>query len=322
MTAAARVRPVCWLVMALAASCCTRTTLSPLEDRPDHAASGPRRPHLTHDADASSVSDTAQPTALADHPSGSTDADKVASRSVHLALGIPRDKDPSDDTLMVKPQYALSYNASRNVANWVSWNLNGSHFGNAPRHRGKFIPDETLSVGLYRVRHDDYSNSGYDRGHMVRSEERTASVQDNAATFLTTNILPQTHELNAGPWLRLEEYCQHMAQRDGKELYLMAGGIYEKRPIVTIGHGVAVSDKLFKIAVVLERGQGAGSVTESTRVLAVIMPNATGVLNHGWAPYRTTVDRIELETGYDFLPDVPEPIQRVIEARLDKGPAE
>lgn len=242
-------------------------------------------------------------------------------KSVHLTLGIPTDANPADDLLVVKEQYALSYNPTRNDPNWVSWNLNASHFGPAKRFSGKFMPDQQLPGGVYRVRHEDYSGSGYDRGHMVRSEERTASDADNQATFTTTNLLPQYHDLNAGPWLRLEEYCQHLAQRGGKELYIVAGGIFSANP-PTIGKGVAVPDATFKIVVVLERGQGLGEVTPQTRVIAASMPNKKGIQGEGWGQYRTTVDEIERQTGYDFLPEVPEAAQRAVEGRIDTGPTQ
>jgi endonuclease G len=242
-----------------------------------------------------------------------------ANASTHLALGTPRDADPSDDLLLTKPEYALSYNGRRNVANWVGWRLVASDFGPTPRHRGKFIADDSLPHGFYRVTHEDYVGSGFDRGHMCRSEDRTSSVEANRATFLLTNVLPQRHELNAGPWLRLEEQCQELAQREHKELFIASGPIFEGPP-ATIGHGVAVPPAFFKIVVVLEPGQGAADVSERTRVIAVVMPNQADLEHEGWARFRTSVDAIEARTGYDFLTAVPEAIQRVIEARVDDGP--
>ena len=265
----------------------------------------------------------AEPPPATPQPSAPPSPAQPPPASAHLALGAPTDADPSDDHLMIKPEYALSYNRSKNIANWVSWNLNASHFGDAPRMQGKFLSDESLPAGFYHVRHEDYVGTGFDRGHMVRSEERTRSPEDNRSTFLLTNILPQRHDLNAGPWLRLEEYCQRLAQKEGRELYLMAGGVFTagKAP-ETIGKGVAVPDAFFKIVVVVDRGQGAPAVNESTRVIAVIMPNTTGIMDSGWATYRTTVDDVERRTGYEFLSAVPEAVQRVVEARADGGPVD
>ncbi|HEU4406585.1 MAG TPA: DNA/RNA non-specific endonuclease [Polyangiaceae bacterium] len=236
--------------------------------------------------------------------------------SPHLALGVPADADPSDDQLLVKPQYALSYNPKRNGANWVGWNLNASHFGPAKRHQGKFLVDEQLPAGVYRVRHEDYTDSGFDRGHMVRSEERTATPDDNRATFLLTNILPQTHDLNAGPWLRLEEHCQELARR-GKDLYVVAGPLYAQNPPRIGRGGVAVPEAFFKVVAVLERGQGAADVGPGTRVIAVRMPNVKGISSDEWRRYRTRVDDVEKASGYDLLSDVAEATQAAIEARVD-----
>ena len=130
--------------------------------------------------------------------------------SVHVALGVPVDCDTTDDLIIIRKQYVLSYNKNKNVANWVAWNLNEDWFGDVPRYKGKFKTDTSLPEDCYHVRHEDYSNSGYDRGHMVRSEERTKSKEDNLTTFFLTNILPQTPDLNQGVWLNLEYYCEKL----------------------------------------------------------------------------------------------------------------
>ncbi len=240
------------------------------------------------------------------------------SGSVHLALGTPLRATPDDDFLMIKPQYALSYNRQRNVANWVSWNLDASYFGPAPRHKGKFLTDPSLPSGDYQVQDRDYAGSGFDRGHMVRSEERTRTPEDNLATFYLPNVLPQRHDLNAGPWLRLEDYLQELSQKENKELYVTAGGLFSARP-ETIGHGVAVPEACFKIVVVLDRGQGLADINERTRVIAVIMPNLTGILDEPWGQYRTSVSEVEKRAGYTFFPLIPAPIRRVLWGRVDSG---
>ena len=44
-------------------------------------------------------------------------------------LGTPTDADPSDDIIVSRRQYTLSYNASHGDPNWVSWNLDATHKG-------------------------------------------------------------------------------------------------------------------------------------------------------------------------------------------------
>jgi endonuclease G len=162
------------------------------------------------------------------------------------------------------------------------------------------------------VKHSDYTNSGYDRGHMVMSEERTDNVEDNKATFIMTNIIPQAPDLNQGVWLSFEKYCNDLAHQ-GKELFIFAGGIYLSNNY--INDKVAISDSCFKIVVVMESGQTLKEVNSNTQVVAIVMPNIQGVRNDPWEMYKTTVRRIENSTGYNFLGSVPVEVQDVIERK-------
>jgi endonuclease G len=235
----------------------------------------------------------------------------------HLEFGTPRDGTPADDHLMEKPQYALSYNPRRNAANWVAWNLNRTHFGDAPRSPA-FTSDPALPSRFARVVSSDYTGSGYTRGHMVRSEERTATPEDNASTFLLTNILPQTQDLNAGPWLGLERHLQEQAQKGGREIYVLAGGIFPEQPETLNGRGrVAIPTHTWKIAVLLPSGQGLADVKSARdlEVIAASMPNVTGIATRSWRDYLTTVDALEEATGYDFLERLPDTLETEVERR-------
>jgi endonuclease G len=106
--------------------------------------------------------------------------------SVHLLLGNPSQAATNinnpDNYLMVKPQYVLSYNRSNGTPNWVSWQLNKSWFGDAPR-QDNFRPDNTLPEGWERIKPTAYNASGYDRGHVAPSADRTRTIEDNTAIF-------------------------------------------------------------------------------------------------------------------------------------------
>jgi DNA/RNA endonuclease G (NUC1) len=243
------------------------------------------------------------------------DAPTTAVYRNHLEFGTP-----AGGTLLVKRQYALSYNAARGGPNWVSWNLNGSHFGTGDRC-DCFTSDQTLPAGVYRVFDFDYRNSGYDRGHMVQSESRTSTDQENAATFLLTNILPQAHNNNAGPWGKFENYLNDLVRTGGKEVYVVAGGEYSAHPQTLKGEGkVAVPEFTWKVAVILPAGQGLASVhgTGDLQVLAVRMPNDTisarNMLNEDWPQYKVKVDEVEARTGLDVLDALPDAIERIVEA--------
>lgn len=68
--------------------------------------------------------------------------------SIHLLMGSPSNAttnpNNANDFLLVKRQYALSYNNSKGTANWVSWQLNASWQGSVDRCK-RFSPDLTLT---------------------------------------------------------------------------------------------------------------------------------------------------------------------------------
>jgi DNA/RNA endonuclease G (NUC1) len=236
----------------------------------------------------------------------------------HVEFGAPGDGNASDEIILVKPQYVVSYSPARGGPNWVAWNLNATHFGAADRC-DCFSADPQLPDSVYRVVTSDYTGSGFSRGHMVMSAQRTATAAENAATFLMTNILPQQQDQNGGPWLKFEIFNSELAQDSAKELYILAGGTYSASPASLNGAGkVAIPSTEWKIVVILPRGQTLADVHSAgdIRVIAVNMPNVAGIQANGWQLYETTVDVIEAATGYDFLASLPDDIEAAVEASI------
>ncbi|MEG4518905.1 DNA/RNA non-specific endonuclease [Microcoleus sp. AT9b-C5] len=238
----------------------------------------------------------------------------------NLLLGNPSNATPSvanniDNYLMVKPQFVMSYNSKTKTANWVSWQLNKSWIGAADR-QDNFRPDDSLPADWYKVRPNDYMGSGYDRGHIAPSADRTRTEVDNSSTFLMTNMMPQVPEVNRGVWGDLEEYCRELVQQ-GKELYIVAGPVGRKGSIGR-KEKIAVPARNWKVIVVLDRpGLGMQGIDANTRTIAVMMPNDASVKGKGWKSFRVSVTRIERETGLNFLSNVSPQVQQVIENRVD-----
>lgn len=234
----------------------------------------------------------------------------------HIEFGIPSDSDPSDDYIIERPQYVISYNHQKGSPNWVSWNLERKWYGEVERFSGRFITDKSLPDGFINIKHNDYTHSGYDRGHLVRSEERTATDEDNKSTFIITNIIPQTPDLNRGVWLDLEYHCEDLCKEQNKELYVIAGGIYHSGRTLKDEGKVEIPDECFKIIVVLDKDEGLYDINIDDEIIAVIMPNIEGIRSHDWEQYVTNVDDIESSTGYDFLALIPDNIENKLEADI------
>src|SRR5262249_44504085 len=119
-----------------------------------------------------------------------------------------------------RPQYVLSYSDKRKSPNWVCWHLTARDVGRVAR--GMFDVDPDLPDGFQKVTPMTYTGSGFDRGHLCPSRDRSDTEANNDATFYMTNVIPQSPNCNQKGWERLETYCRELAEK-GKELYIVAG---------------------------------------------------------------------------------------------------
>jgi endonuclease G len=232
---------------------------------------------------------------------------------VYLALGNPSRARANpiyrNNYLLVNKFYAVSYNQDRAIPNWVAWRLTKEDMGNADR-QNDFRPDDRLPENWKKIFPSYYSGSGYNRGHIVPSADRTRTIEANSSTFVMTNMTPQTPDLNQGPWEKLERFSRSMARRNA-DLYIYAGCYGEKKKL---RRTVTVPTNCWKIIIAVPIG---ANVDSNTRIIAVDMPNVDGIKEKNWRDYRTSVRNIESRTGYDFLTVLPKNLQDVLETKVD-----
>lgn len=235
--------------------------------------------------------------------------------NIHTQMGIPKDNNSIDDRILFKKQYTISYNPERNVANWASWNLNINWIGDTNRVKKNFIIDKDLPNDILKISSAVFDNTQYNKGHIVPSKDRSNSKEDNASTFVMTNVYPQYEDLNQGPWQYLEAYCQKICTTYNKELYIIAGGLFYSNSSIGNYKKVSVPDSCYKIIVILGKGEDVKDVTTLTNVLAVVMPNKIGIRTTNWRNYITTVDLLENSSGYNFLSNIPDSIETILEIK-------
>lgn len=196
--------------------------------------------------------------------------------------------------------FRLSFNAENHTPNWVAWELLGSETSGKTSRSNKFWTDDDIE-GCPDTR--DYSNSGFDRGHMCPAADNKLSTEMMDQSFVMTNMCPQVHSLNGGAWNTLEKKCRIWARLDSA-LYIVAGPIYDSKDTRRIGKiGVRVPSAFYKVIIAPYGNQPKG--------IAFIYPNMTAPGD--MFQYAMPIDKAEEITGYDFFYNLPDDLENKIE---------
>ena len=242
--------------------------------------------------------------------------------------------------LMEKPQFIISYNNEKLIPNWVGWHLGNEDLGEAERS-DKFVPDVTLPESWYQVRKEDYQFNmyGFDRGHVCPSADKTATSEDNEATFLMTNMIPQSPNCNRIVWMHLESYERELVDQ-GNELYIFAGphGVggtgsrgYFEEIVINKKNGdvyrITVPAYSWKVIMILsESDDDVNAISNSTEVIAVSVPNTQDCKfikdteeKADWHDYICSINDIEQMTGYDFFELLEDNLEETLESKIYSG---
>lgn len=231
--------------------------------------------------------------------------EKTATADDVKGLECPAPLQGVSERILHRQTFTVSFNASRNVPNWVAWELTPEKLVERESRSNKFLPDPDLSESQ-AVTTQDYSGSGWDRGHMCPAADNRWHWRAMQESFYMTNICPQHHELNRGDWRELEEACRRWAEETGS-IYICCGPIfYSRGPHRAIGreHRIDVPDAFFKVVLC--------SASQPPHGIGFLYKNTAG--NHPLDSYVNTIDQVERITGIDFFPALPDEIENKVES--------
>jgi uncharacterized repeat protein (TIGR01451 family) len=239
-----------------------------------------------------------------------------------MQLGNPSgaiaDTNNHDHYLIERTVETIDYSDNLGEPNWASWDLTTSDTGSSGRSPD-FLTDTNLPPDFYEVpgAPNPYSGSGFDRGHMCPSGDRTDTTNDNAMVFLMSNIIPQAPTNNEVVWENFESYCRGTLAAGGNEVLITCGPSGFGSTFIA-GGKVAVATYTWKIAVAVPAGDGFASnrITAYTRVIALKIPNSNSV-SSAWTNYVTSARQIELDTGYTFFTALPSNLAWVLRSKVD-----
>ncbi|MBL9214628.1 MAG: DNA/RNA non-specific endonuclease [Opitutaceae bacterium] len=211
---------------------------------------------------------------------------------------------PDAGRVLVNDGYVVGYSDALGNPRWAAYRAFDLELRDAPARPDEFVVDMRTSA---RVDPGVYSRSGYDRGHLAPNFAIATRYGKRAQeeTFRMSNICPQRHALNAGPWKRLEQKVATSYPARFGEVWVLAGPVFGPKPERLKGR-VAVPDAFFMIIVDEEGGRA--------RAQAFLFPQDTPAE----APlegFLVSIDEVERRTGLDFLRDLPDDAEAALEAR-------
>jgi endonuclease G len=236
-------------------------------------------------------------------------------RSVYA--GNPVNLDPDYPAkILDKCFFTLGYSEHRMSPAWVAYRL-GPAVDLTGHPRRRFAIDGETDA---RVSHDDYTRSGFDRGHMAPRFGISSRYgrPGNDATFVMSNVCPQYHSFNDGQWGDLEEWIA--GRRCGRrfipgwadvleEVWVTVGPIFDedRDPLPS---GVEVPNAFYCI-VLDEDSMGP-------RAIAFIMEHID-VREYELVPFLTSVDEIERRSGLDFFSELDDDLEDELEDYIESN---
>ena len=205
--------------------------------------------------------------------------------------------------------FCLEYYTPYKVARWVAYQLHdGNSLKNVER-TDNFRPDTAIPYA-YRAQNWMYDKTAFCRGHLCPSMARQCSEEQNAQTFLLSNIVPQYPKHNTSIWKRVENIIDKKlntsAFRD--TLYIVKGIDVQTSTRVILGYeDLFFPTSFYCAALCLKDGQ--------YKALGFLTPHEnTRTWSPRWRDLLMSIDDLEEAVGQDFFCNLPDSIETAIEA--------
>lgn len=260
-------------------------------------------------------------------------------------MEIPKLKDGPHNQFIVKKaklrddgnttfvNFCMEYDQQKISSRWTAfrWDIDNTHDSNCGRV-GNFSADPDVP-SQYRVGSGTFR--GYQRGHMLASEDRQCSASANVQTFLMTNIHPQLGRFNGYDnngsyvWVNAEGLVRKLyngwtrAYNATDTIYVVKGGtIDNSQQIMGYTSNSSTSNIIvpgyFYIALLYKSGKS--QTQGGYKAIALWIPHSEGNTTTGKAiahKYAISIDKLEENTGIDFFCNMPDHLEEIVEKNFN-----
>jgi endonuclease G len=211
-------------------------------------------------------------------------------------------------TLSYGDYFTLSYSNEHRQAEWVAYEISKEKLEQEDFPRSSFFKSDDRIDEKYRVKHQDYSSTNFDRGHLASAADFSWGEEAIETTFYTTNISPQEPRFNRGIWKKLESAVRGWAMQY-EHVYVVTGPILTERAKKRFPkekNYIAVPRRYYKVVL--------NYVDDEPMAVGFIMKNEYSKSN--LSNYVVPIDEIESITGIDFFPELPDDIENELESKI------
>jgi endonuclease G len=198
--------------------------------------------------------------------------------------------------------FSLQMSASRRLAFWVAWNIDGGALKSLSRKGLNFVLDP-LVPATSQVGNELYASNDLDRGHVARRADLVwgplpVAEQANRDSFYFTNITPQMDDFNQssrhGLWGRLENAVFADVEVEDLRVSVFGGPVFQTND--RIYRGVQLPREYWKIIAFHE----AGALKARAFLLSQNVDQLEALDLAEFRVYQLSVTEIEQRTGLRF----------------------
>jgi endonuclease G len=199
--------------------------------------------------------------------------------------------------------YSLAYDEAHEQAAWVAYRLTSREKKAKHERYDRFMADNRVTTGSADP--DDYSNSGYDRGHLAPAGDFSYDREAMKESFYMSNMSPQEPSFNRGIWNKLENQVRDWAE-ENREVWVITGPVLlNQKRLKKIGtNKVSVPRYYYKVVLDVREPQ--------IKMIGFIMKNEGS--SKPLTNFVVAVDSIESLTGLDFFPMLPDELEESMES--------
>ena len=153
----------------------------------------------------------------------------------------------------------------------------------------------------------DYDGFGYDRGHLAPSADFRWSQKALSESYFYSNMSPQLPSFNRERWADLEGLIRGYIYENKRALIVYTGPVLHDglKKISRSTNGVSIPEHFFKVVVDFE----------AKKAIAYLMPQEN--TSYPVEYFATTIDEIEDLTGIDFLHQIDDETEALLEDQKD-----